>query len=362
VDGFRFDACNHQFHDALLRDNPPATAELVDEVSTVRADNPYAMQQHLYDKSQMENLAFLESLRQLLDGYGAVALGEVGDENAPPVMAQYTELGKRLHLAYSFSLLTAEHSARHLRHQVETLDQALAPTGGWGCWAVSNHDVPRVATRWSGGAPEDTRRDRLWLTLLLTLRGSASIYQGEELGLPEAEVPFELLQDPYGRAFWPEFKGRDGCRTPMPWKADELHAGFTTGGPWLPVHGRHLPLAVDRQTSDPDSMLVFSRALLRWRRSQPLLRTGSIAFFDAPEPVLWFERRDRGQSLQALFNLGGESVSVALREPLEPLPGHPHAPSADARLHVDGEKRRMLRLAPYGVFFGRPTGEEEKRI
>jgi alpha-glucosidase len=78
--------------------------------------------------------------------------------------------------------------------------------------------------------------------------------------------------------------------------------------------------------------------------------------------VLWFERRDRGQSLQALFNLGGESVSVALREPLEPLPGHPHAPSADARLHVDGEKRRMLRLAPYGVFFGRPAGEEEKRI
>jgi alpha-glucosidase len=218
VDGFRFDACNHQFHDAQLRDNPPASTALLDEVSTVRADNPYAMQQHLYDKSQMENLAFLESLRKLLDTYGAVALGEVGDENAPPVMAQYTELGRRLHLAYSFSLLTAEHSARHLRHQVETLDHALEPTGGWGCWAVSNHDVPRVATRWSNGKADDTRRDRLWLTLLLTLRGSASIYQGEELGLPEAEVPFELLQDPYGRAFWPEFKGRDGCRTPMPGK------------------------------------------------------------------------------------------------------------------------------------------------
>ncbi|MDH6592451.1 alpha-glucosidase [Variovorax sp. TBS-050B] len=353
VDGFRFDACNHQFHDAQLRDNPPAAAASVHGVSTVRADNPYAMQQHLYDKSQMENLAFLESLRALLDRHGAVALGEVGDENAAPVMAQYTELGRRLHLAYSFSLLTAEHSARHLRHQVETLDQALAPTGGWGCWAVSNHDVPRVATRWRGDGPEDPRRDRLWFALLLSLRGSASIYQGEELGLPEAEVPFELLQDPYGRAFWPEFKGRDGCRTPMPWQADELHAGFTTGAPWLPVHGRHLPLAVDRQAHDPDSMLHFSRALLHWRRTQPLLRTGAIAFLDAPEPVLWFERRAGHASLQAVFNLGSAPVSLALPAPLEPLAGHPLAASSS----VAGDGGRALTLAPYGVFFGRTADD-----
>ncbi len=220
VDGFRFDAATTSFDDAQLRDNLPASLASIGEVSTVRADNPYAMQQHLYDKSQHENLAFLESLRRLLDGYGAVALGEVGDENAPPVMAQYTDRGKRLHQAYSFSLLTADHSPKHLRHQVEALDEALEPTNGWGCWAMSNHDVPRVATRWSDGGAPDTRRDRLWLTLLLALRGSASIYQGEELGLPEAEVPFELLQDLYGRAFWPEFKGRDGCRTPMPWTAE----------------------------------------------------------------------------------------------------------------------------------------------
>ena len=143
----------------------------------------------------------------------------------------------------------------------------------------------------------------------------------------------------------------------MPWKADELHAGFTTGGPWLPVYGRHLPLAVDRQSTDPDSMLAFSRALLRWRRTQPLLRTGSIAFIDAPEPVLWFERREGNQSLQAVFNLGGESVSIALREALEPLAGHPL--SSSSSLQADGE-RRMLKLAPYGVFFGRPAGEEEQ--
>lgn len=344
VDGFRFDACNHQFHDAQLRDNPPADGG---EVSTVRADNPYAMQQHLHDKSRPENLVFLERLRKLLDEYGAVALGEVGDENAPPVMAQYTERGKRLHLAYSFSLLTSEHSARHLRTQVEALDRALAETDGWGCWAVSNHDVPRVATRWNAGGLEDTRRDRLWLALLLSLRGSASVYQGEELGLPEAEVPFELLQDPYGRAFWPEFKGRDGARTPIPWHAAHEHAGFTSGMPWLPVSETHIPLAIDQQAGDPQSMLSFSRALLRWRRGQPLLRTGHMKFLDAPEPLLWFERRDGNASLQAVFNLSAEPASLTLPQALAPIAG---APFAGAQ--VEG---RTLSLQPFGVFFGEPT-------
>jgi len=349
VDGFRFDACNHQFHDASLRDNPPADGG---EVSTVRADNPYAMQQHLFDKSQPENLHFLERLRRLLDGYGAVALGEVGDEDAPPVMARYTERGKRLHLAYSFSLLTSEHSARHLRTQVEALDRALAKTDGWGCWAVSNHDVPRVASRWSAAGSADTRRDRLWLALLLMLRGSASIYQGEELGLPEAEVPFELLQDPYGRAFWPEFKGRDGCRTPMPWRADQPHGGFTDGLPWLPVSEAHLALAIDQQAGDPGSMLQFSRALLHWRREQPLLCTGSMKFLDAPEPLLSFERGDGERRLQAAFNLSPEPAALELAEPLRPLAGSPFG----APFFLDGAmlEGRTLMLPPFGVFIGEP--------
>jgi alpha-glucosidase len=281
-----------------------------------------------------------------MDDHGTVALGEVGDEDAPPVMAHYTERGKRLHLAYSFSLLTPEHSARHLRTEVEALDRALATTDGWGCWAVSNHDVPRVATRWGDGGPADTRRDRLWLALLLSLRGSASIYQGEELGLPEAEVPFELLQDPYGRAFWPEFKGRDGCRTPMPWRAGDANAGFTSGVPWLPVAEPHVPLAVDRQVADPASMLHFSRALLHWRGGQPLLRTGQMKFFDALEPLLWFERRDGNSALQAVFNLGAEAASLTLPQVLAPLDG---APFIGARL-----EGRTLSLPPFGVFFGEP--------
>ena len=349
VDGFRFDACNHQFHDRLLRDNPPAALAEIGGVSTVRVDNPYAMQRHLHDKSQPENLAFLERLRALLDEYGAAALGEVGDENAPPVMAQYTEAGRRLHMAYSFSLLTPERSAAHLRGQVQALEDALAATGGWGCWAVSNHDVPRVATRWGQGAPADAARDRLWLALLLSLRGSACLYQGEELGLPEADVPFEHLQDPYGRAFWPEFKGRDGCRTPMPWQAEGVHGGFSTGAsapPWLPVSAEHLPLAVDRQAADARSMLAYSRALIHWRRGQPLLRTGALRFLDAPEPLLHLERGEGGDALHAVFNLSDAPQDLPLPAPLQALQGHPCTGSARSS---DG---RMLRLAPWGVFFG----------
>ncbi|MEY8876156.1 MAG: alpha-glucosidase [Leptothrix sp. (in: b-proteobacteria)] len=318
VDGFRFDACNHQVHDALLRDNP--AAELSD-VSTVRADNPYAMQQHCYDKSQPENLVFLARLRGVLDEFGAASIGEVGDENAPPLMAQYTEAGKRLHMAYSFALLTADGSAARIQGEVEKLEAELAKTGGWGCWAFSNHDVPRVASRWSADGVARPAQARMLLALLLTLRGSVCLYQGEELGLPEAEVPFERLQDPYGLAFWPEFKGRDGCRTPLPWVAADGQGGFTTGEPWLPVSATQLPLAVDAQQADPAAVLHGARALLAWRRAEPLLREGEIRFLDSGSAVvMMFERTladpERPtappQRLRLAFNLSDQPVTLAL--------------------------------------------------
>ncbi|PXW98029.1 alpha-glucosidase [Sphaerotilus hippei] len=318
VDGFRFDACNHQVHDALLRDNPPVDAS-DGPVSTVQADNPYAMQRHLHDKSQPENLLFLERVRAVLDEFGASSIGEVGDEQAPPLMALYTEAGRRLHMAYSFSLLTRDGSAAHVRREVGTLEREIARTGGWGCWALSNHDVPRIATRWSADGTLDARRSRLLLAMLLGLRGSVCLYQGEELGLPEAQVPYELLQDPYGLAFWPEFKGRDGCRTPMPWQADAAQAGFTTGRPWLPVSAAHQALAVDLQEADPDSMLQASRALLAWRRSRPELVGGAMQLVDLPEPLLALERSvppdQDGGRCWLVFNLGDEARQVALPAP-----------------------------------------------
>src|SRR5690606_15162803 len=145
--------------------------------------------------------------------------------------------------------------------------------------------------------------------LLLSLRGSVCIYQGEELGLTEA--PSGGL-DPYGLTFWPVFTGRDGCRTPMPWTDGDAHCGFSTAEPWLPVYAEHRPLAVAAQEQRPDSVLHAYRRLLRWRRDIPALRLGDIEFIDAPEPVLAFVRGHRGERVVVVLNLGARPVSVTI--------------------------------------------------
>ncbi|MDT4833621.1 hypothetical protein FQZ97_672370 [compost metagenome] len=137
----------------------------------------------------------------------------------------------------------------------------------------------------------------------------------------------------------------------MPWTTDAPNAGFSTGTPWLPVDGAHLPLAVEQQEADPGSMLAFSRALLHWRLTQPLLRTGALAFVDAPAPLLHIVRSDGDAVLHAIFNTGSEPVSIPLPEPLVPLAGHPLAPTAT----VTAAPKPLLTLAPYGVCFGTPA-------
>ncbi len=172
---------------------------------------------------------------------------------------------------------------------------------------------PRRAPRGDplGGADPSPQLARLLVAMVCSLRGSVCIYQGEELGLPEAEVPFEALQDPYGITFWPNFKGRDGCRTPMPWSG-AADAGFSSGKPWLPVADAHRALSVARQDADPDSVLNAFRAFMAWRRTQPALVGGSIAFLDTAEPVLAFVREGGGQKVLAVFNLSTAPADFVL--------------------------------------------------
>lgn len=340
VDGVRLDACVFHFHDRQLRSNPPA---LVRDTSTVTDVNPYGMQAHIYDKTQPENIAFLEKLRAQLDEFGAVSIGEISSDDALAQMNEYMADGNKLHMAYSFNLLTPEFTARHIRKQVQDFDSRVRE--GWASWSVGNHDAIRVATRWGGANPPPVFT-KLVLAMQLSLKGVPCLYQGDELGLPESDVPFELLQDPYGITFWPEFKGRDGCRTPMPWVSSAPHAGFTSGQPWLPVDARHLQAAVDVQERDPDSMLHFQRRFIAWRRSMPQLTRGDIAFFDAPEPVLALRRDlDGHDSVLAAFNLSNEAVSF----------DWPAVQDA-AQLVVDGLEGSVagtrVTLPPYGAWFG----------
>jgi alpha-glucosidase len=306
------------------------------------AVNPYGMQSHLYDKTQPDNLAFLREVRKLLDEYGAIAIGEVGADDALAVMAEYTSGGDKLHMAYSFSLLTPEFSAAHIRQHVEAFEARVQ--GGWASWSVGNHDSIRVMTRW-GGKNAPPALAKLVLAMQCSLRGTPCLYQGDELALPEAEVPYELLQDPYGIAFWPEFKGRDGCRTPMPWTSQPA-AGFTTGTPWLPVPPEHLARAVSTQEPDAESPLAFARSFIAWRRSRAQLTRGDIAFFDAPEPVLALRRAVQGMpAVLAAFNLSDKEVAFEWLD------------AADAQ-DIDGHGLPGTRagarvtLPPYGAWFG----------
>ena len=340
VDGVRLDAINFCYHDRLLRDNPPKP----ERERTGRGfspDNPYAYQYHWYNNTQPENFAFLERLRRLLDDYpGAVSLGEISSEDSLATMAEY--VGEtRLHMAYSFELLTEEYGAAHIRNTVDALERQMPH--GWPCWTISNHDVARVLTRW-GGENASPRLATLLSAMVCSLRGSVCVYQGEELGLPEAGVPYEALRDPFGIAFWPNFKGRDGCRTPMPWR-ESPDGGFSSGTPWLPVPPEHLRLAVAHQETDPDSPLNGFRRFLRWRREQPALRWGQIHFITLPEPVLAFTRRLNGQTVLAAFNLGGALQRVEL-----PLSGQLHALSGHGLTAGRLEDRAML-LPGHGVIF-----------
>ena len=339
VDGFRLDACNFHFHDRQLRNNPPA---LLRDSTTVSDSNPYGMQAHVYDKTQPENLAFLVKVRGLLNEYGAVSIGEVGADDSLAVMADYTADGDKLHMAYSFNLLTSVFSAAHIRTQVEQFEARVK--GGWASWPVGNHDSVRVMSRWGGAHPVPALA-KLVLAMQLALKGAPCLYQGDELALTEAELPFEALQDPYGIAFWPEFKGREGCRTPIPWDASLPHAGFSSGQPWLPVPPEHRARAVAGQEGDGQSALNVARKLIHWRKALPQLTLGDIAFFDAPEPILAFRRDLEGTTIFAAFNLSDQAqrfewpaVTAA-----QALTGH----------GLPGEKSgTSLTLPPYGAWFG----------
>ncbi len=321
VDGLRLDAINFCFHDSQLRDNPPKPAERR-KGRGFATDNPYAWQYHVYDNTRPENLGFLEALRRLTDRYpAAVTLGEVSSEDSLATTAEYTAGSGRLHMAYNFELLVDTFSTEHVRGVIESF-QKQSPDA-WPCWALGNHDIARVVSRWPGyGRPDAWAR--LLNAFLFSLRGSVCSYQGEELGLEEAELPRDALRDPYGIAFWPAFKGRDGCRTPMPWSANGPACGFSSAQPWLPIPAQHRASAVSRQLADRNSVLSAYRTFLRWRRGHPALRYGDIHFIDSPPDTLCFVREHAHESLLACFNFSPSACTVPLpgMARVEQLEGH----------------------------------------
>ena len=321
VDGFRLDAINFCFHDAELKDNPAKPIEQR-QGRGFSPDNPYAFQYHYYNNTQPENVSFIEAIRVLLDKYpGAAALGEISSEDSLATMAEYTLGDSRLHMGYSFELLTDDFSAGYIRQTVETLEQQM--TQGWPCWAFSNHDVKRVVSRWGGDEANDNK-SKILSALLCSLRGTICSYQGEELGLCEADLDFHQLQDPYGKTFWPTYKGRDGCRTPMPWSKEESNAGFSNSMPWLPIPKEHLDKAIDLQLEQSDSVLNSFKNYIAWRKKQPAIIKGDIEFIELPEPIIGFYRQDEQHRLVMFFNLSNSEhcVDYEAEPELQPISEH----------------------------------------
>lgn len=308
LDGFRLDTVNYYFHDRQLRSNPPARRPK----HLPYAVNPYDMQEHRYSKSQPENVDFLKRVRTLLDAFpGTTSVGEVGDSHIGlKLMGEYTSGGDKLHMAYTFDLLGPEFTAEHFRSRMQRFFDA--GSGGWPCWSFSNHDVDRHVSRWAKHALDQQALAQQAISLLTAIKGSICLYQGEELGLPQADILFEELTDPPGIRFWPEYKGRDGERTPMPWEPGEAPNGFTTGKPWLPVKPPHSALNVASQEANPDSTLAFYRKMLAFRRAHEALVSGDLEFIRTGEPVLAYRRSGEGETFVCVFNLSAETLKVTV--------------------------------------------------
>jgi alpha-glucosidase len=296
VDGFRLDVINYIVHDRELRDNPVAGYGRAPSLPTY-------FQRHLFDRSRPEALDFLSRLRELMDRYPErMTVGEIVDEAPFERQQEYTAPPNRLDTAYTFHFLSAR------KPSVELFTQAIegwSGAAGWPSWSLGNHDVDRYASRLGGG---DARLTRTLLAALMCLKGTIFLYQGEELGLPQGQIPRERLRDPFAIAAYDGGAFRDGARTPIPWTAEGPSAGFSAvADTWLPVDPAHRPLAIAQQDGREGSMLSFTRSLIAFRRASAALRAGDACLAPLAEQdgVLAFERRTTGEALLCLFEFAG---------------------------------------------------------
>ena len=295
VSGFRIDALNFTMHDPMLRDNPPAPDD-----GQIRT-RPFDFQLQTYNQSHPDIVHFIERLQGLIASYpDTFSLAEVGGRNALAEMKAFTCGSARLDSAYGFDFLYANALTPALVERALSAWDGPAQDG-WPSWAFENHDAPRALSRWCEAQDRDAFA-RMKAMLFFALRGNLILYQGEELGLLQQEVPFEQLQDPEAIANWPLTLSRDGVRTPLPWQTQQEHGGFTQGTPWLPVGEDNLARSVDRQEADPASLLNFTRRLLGIRQASPALRHGACKVLACTESLLALSRHHGEETVLCVFN------------------------------------------------------------
>jgi alpha-glucosidase len=298
VDGFRVDVIWHLIKDETLRDNP-VNPEYVEG-----RDSPSRRLVQAYSADQPEVHDVVAEMRAVVDQYDErVMIGEI----YLPIDRLVTYYGHDragAHLPFNFHLILAPWDAREIELVIDTYEGAL-PDGAWPNWVLGNHDQPRVASRVGDG------QARVAAVLLLTLRGTPTIYYGEELGLRDVPIPAKQALDVRETNQPGRGLGRDPVRTPMPWTGDPP-GGFTTGRPWLPLGDENLSRSVAAQRDDPGSMLSLYRQLVELRRSERALAVGSYRPVPAEGSVLAYRRRHADRELLVALNLGGRPAELHL--------------------------------------------------
>ncbi len=305
VDGFRIDVLWHIVKAEGLPDNPLNPAWMPDQTERDRV-----LQQHSTD--QPEAHAISAEMRALANHYGArVLIGEIFLPNERHARWFGTQERPQVHLPFNFQLIENAWDAATLKQVIESYEASL-PAFGWPNWVIGSHDAPRIAAR-SGEA-----QARVAAMLLLTLRGTPTLYQGDEIGIGKVDIPPDRIRDPQHMRQPTLDIGRDRSRTPMPWDASP-NAGFTTGDPWLPINPDWPTRNVAAQNDDPGSMLNLYRFLLALRKSTPALSIGSYEAAEADEDVLAYERRCEGDRLLVMLNLSAQPRRLILPSGTRPV-------------------------------------------
>jgi alpha-glucosidase len=291
VDGFRVDVIWHLVKDDLFRDNP-ANPRWKEGMDPFQALVPV----HTTDRPEVHDI--ITRMRALFDEFeDRVIIGEIYLP-IERLVAYYGADLKGAHLPFNFQLISARWDAQHLIKLITEYENAL-PEGGWPNWVLGNHDQHRIASR---VGPEQARVATM---MLLTLRGTPTLYYGDELGMRDVPIPPEAVQDPFERNVPGKGLGRDPERTPMQWSAHE-HAGFSRSKPWLPVAEDFARVNVEVQRTDPRSMLTLCQRLIALRRGEPALEVGRFEPRDCEDDVLAYYRRGRAgeSSFLVALNLG----------------------------------------------------------
>ncbi|HEU4673896.1 MAG TPA: alpha-amylase family glycosyl hydrolase [Candidatus Limnocylindrales bacterium] len=302
VDGFRIDVAGAIAKDPLLRDNP-----LNPQPTAGGFGRHWLSQVHVHDFAHPDVYRMYRDFRRILDAAGPpdrISIAEVSSHDLPKWAAYYGDNLDAIHMPFGFHLIRADWQADRLVETVRRVEEVL-PSGAWPNWVLGNHDQPRIAS-WVG--PE---RARIAMLLLLTLRGTPTLYYGDEIGMTDVPIPPDAIRDPWERN--EPGQGRDPERTPMRWTA-EPNAGFCPPGaePWLPIGDRRPGDDVASQRADSCSILSFTRALIAYRRASEALLRGDWAPIEAPPSVVAFTRTATADRVAVALNLAPDEAVVTL--------------------------------------------------